>query len=69
MIRLPTRSRPDGEDESFPSAAATWRLEWEERDEQGQPLPPHEVIARFVTPYGVMDRRIRLRGADESPGA
>jgi len=69
LIRLPTRSRHDGEDESFPSAAATWRVEWDDRDEQGQPLPPQELIARLETPYGTVTRRIRLRAASDSPGA
>jgi hypothetical protein len=69
VIRLPTRSRRDGDDEPYRAASVTWRVEWDHRDEEGRELPSPECVVRLVTPFGEISRRVRLRLAGETTGA
>ena len=64
MIRLPVMRGTYGDDDPGPSTASTWRVEWDRYDDDGKELPPKEYMARFVTTYGTVSRRIRLRLSD-----
>jgi hypothetical protein len=66
MIRLPVSRRTRGGGDGVLAARETWRVEWDDRDDDGKKLPRRELVARFVTSFGTASRRIRLRLSDET---